>query len=90
MALCLYLATADLKVEVTFKPERCDSARKSAPGDDLGMHYTGKIDESSATGKKGKVFDSSIPRGQPFNFQLGAGRVIKGWSGCLNYYLKIH
>ncbi|CAE7528443.1 FKBP3 [Symbiodinium microadriaticum] len=43
------------------------------------MHYTGTIDESSATGVKGKQFDSSIPRGQTFDFQLGAGRVIKGW-----------
>merc|ERR1712179_510277 len=27
----------------------------------------------------GSQFDSSIPRGQPFTFPLGAGRVIKGW-----------
>jgi len=37
------------------------------------MHYTGTLHET------GEEFDSSIPRGQPLNFQLGTGRVIKGW-----------
>ena len=43
------------------------------------MHYTGSIDESSATGTKGSVFDSSLRRNTPFDFYLGAGRVIQGW-----------
>lgn len=43
------------------------------------MHYTGTIDESSPTGEKGKKFDSSLDRGDPFEFALGAGQVIKGW-----------
>ena len=41
-------------------------------GKTVSVHYTGKL-------TNGNVFDSSIPRGQPIEFQLGAGRVIKGW-----------
>ncbi len=40
------------------------------------MHYTGWLWEKGAKGAK---FDSSLDRGQPFEFPLGQGRVIKGW-----------
>jgi peptidylprolyl isomerase len=40
------------------------------------MHYTGWLWENNARGKK---FDSSVDRGQPFTFKIGIGQVIKGW-----------
>ena len=43
------------------------------------MHYTGWIYDDSKPDKKGAKFDSSRDRKSPFDFPLGAGRVIKGW-----------
>jgi FKBP-type peptidyl-prolyl cis-trans isomerase FkpA len=40
------------------------------------MHYTGWLYQDGAKGKK---FDSSVDRGQPFEFPLGQRRVIAGW-----------
>jgi peptidylprolyl isomerase len=40
------------------------------------MHYTGWLYQNGAKGQK---FDSSVDRGQPFEFPIGTGRVIKGW-----------
>jgi len=73
------LAATELKVDVTEGPADCPPEEKVASGNFLKMHYTGSIDESSETGEKAKVFDSSIPRGQTFDFQVGQGQVIKGW-----------
>jgi len=46
-------------------------------GMNVSVHYTGWLD--AGDGQKGTKFDSSVDRGQPFNFPLGAGRVIRGW-----------
>ncbi|DBA03547.1 TPA: hypothetical protein N0F65_011448 [Lagenidium giganteum] len=62
---------AQLRIGVKFRPEKCE--QKSEPGDKLSMHYTGTLR------KDGSKFDSSVDRGTPFEFKLGAGQVIKGW-----------
>jgi len=43
------------------------------------VHYTGWLYDPSVPDGHGKKFDSSVDRGQPFDFPLGGGRVIKGW-----------
>ena len=46
------------------------------PGQTCVMHYTGWLYEG---GKKGKKFDSSVDRNEPFEFPIGQHRVIAGW-----------
>jgi len=48
-------------------------------GADVTVHYTGWLIDSNASDLKGQKFDSSVDRGQTFNFPLGQGHVIRGW-----------
>ncbi|MDJ0834506.1 MAG: FKBP-type peptidyl-prolyl cis-trans isomerase [Gammaproteobacteria bacterium] len=59
---------AELQFNI-LQPGKGDSAKE---GDRVSVHYTGWL-------MSGKKFDSSVDRGTPFQFEIGAGRVIKGW-----------
>ena len=52
------------------------SGAEAVAGMGISVHYTGWLFND---GKQGAKFDSSKDRGQPFEFPLGAGHVIKGW-----------
>jgi len=53
--------------------------REAVAGKTVVVHYTGWFYKPLAAKQRGRKFDSSLDRGQPLDFPLGAGRVIKGW-----------
>ena len=53
--------------------------REAEIGFMVSVHYTGWLFDENAPDNKGDKFDSSVDRGQPFEFNLGAGQVIQGW-----------
>ena len=64
--------SSGLKIEDT----KVGNGAEPKTGQTCVMHYTGWLYENGARSKK---FDSSVDRGQPFEFPIGTGRVIKGW-----------
>ena len=52
---------------------------EAVAGRSVSVHYTGWLYDETVPEHKGQKFDSSRDRGQPFEFALGAGQVIKGW-----------
>jgi FKBP-type peptidyl-prolyl cis-trans isomerase FkpA len=52
---------------------------EATPGQRVRVHYTGWLHDPTADNSRGKKFDSSKDRGQPFSFRLGGGEVIQGW-----------
>lgn len=64
------------KSGLKYVDEKAGTGAEATAGKRVSVHYTGWLNDN---GKKGKKFDSSVDRGQPFVFSLGAGMVIKGW-----------
>ena len=52
---------------------------EAVPGTRVRVHYPGWLYDPAADKSRGKKFDSSKDRGQPFAFGLGGGEVIRGW-----------
>ena len=78
LAISLPAIAAKVKTPTGLEYEVSQQGQGTAavPGKMVQVHYTGWLNQQ---GQKGKKFDSSVDRGQPFVFTLGAGRVIKGW-----------
>ncbi|MCA9356130.1 FKBP-type peptidyl-prolyl cis-trans isomerase [Candidatus Nomurabacteria bacterium] len=62
--------TTEGGVKVEVKKE--GQGAEAQAGTEVNVHYTGMLTD-------GTVFDSSVSRGVPFSFTLGAGQVIRGW-----------
>ena len=78
--------TATMNVEVieittglTARVLRAGDGQVAEYGDNVVVHYTGWLFDDTAENNRGAKFDSSVDRGEHFQFPLGAGRVIKGW-----------
>ena len=64
---------------LTITTTQTGSGAAAEPGNLVSVHYTGWLYAPDADGGRGAQFDSSVDRGTPFQFPLGAGRVIAGW-----------
>lgn len=78
-----YLAEQNIEVQTTESGLRYIITQEGTgispeAGDLVSVHYTGKL-------MNGEVFDSSVERGEPIEFPIGQGSVIKGWDEGLSY-----
>ena len=65
--------------ELMKQDTRAGSGNEAAAGRNVTVHYTGWLYDASTNDHKGRKFDSSRDRNEPFTFRLGAGEVIRGW-----------
>ena len=68
-----------IATELTLIDQVVGTGKAAEAGAPVSVHYTGWLYDAKQPGGKGKKFDSSVDRGQPFIFPLGGKRVIKGW-----------
>ena len=80
LAMTASASSADLVTlpsGLAYKDEVVGTGPEPKAGQKVTVQYTGWLDEGG--GKKGKKFDSSRDRNQPFSFTIGASQVIQGW-----------
>jgi FKBP-type peptidyl-prolyl cis-trans isomerase len=68
--------TTDSGIKYEIINEAAADAKKPEAGQMVTVHYTGWLNDNDQPGSK---FDSSVDRGQPFQFNVGVGMVIRGW-----------
>jgi FKBP-type peptidyl-prolyl cis-trans isomerase len=70
---------AGSRQEKTMIDTKLGTGAEASPGQHITVHYTGWLFDAAAPENKGRKFDSSRDRAEPFSFLLGAGHVIGGW-----------
>ena len=69
---------------LSYIDEKVGTGATPQKGQTVVVHYTGWLEQNDPNNPKGKKFDSSVDRGEPFSFELGKGYVIKGWDEGLS------
>jgi FKBP-type peptidyl-prolyl cis-trans isomerase len=67
---------SELPSGLKYTDSKVGDGAAATTGHKVSVHYTGWLDNN---GEKGRKFDSSLDRGEPFSFTLGGQQVIKGW-----------
>lgn len=83
ISLVTVLAIAEDRMTVNISNENEGDGDYAKKGDRIRAHYTGKLED-------GTKFDSSVDRDQPFDFNLGMGRVIRCWDEGFQKMKKGH
>ncbi len=72
-------AHAQVGIDLIKTDHKIGDGATATPGQRVTVHYTGWLYDAKAAEQKGRKFDSSRDRNEPFTFNLGAGQVIRGW-----------
>jgi FKBP-type peptidyl-prolyl cis-trans isomerase len=78
-AMSMQSESFEITPGLTARVLRAGDGEVAAAGHSVVVDYTGWLYDESAAENRGTKFDSSVDRGEHFQFLLGAGRVIKGW-----------
>src|SRR5688572_29714245 len=65
--------------ELVRTDEQMGEGTEAVAGKQVTVHYSGWLYGAAKADTKGKPFDSSRTRNEPFSFRLGTGQVIQGW-----------
>jgi FKBP-type peptidyl-prolyl cis-trans isomerase FkpA len=90
----LQISQKEIKLEknitsLIIKDTALGNGRQAEKGLAVTVHYTGWLYDPNQKDGKGKKFDSSLDRNDPFVFNLGGGQVIRGWDDGVDG-MKIH